>query len=264
MRTLLPTLLLAALAGCTPSLDPPPLDPPAPRRSGEARLAGDHAASALVHNLAQTFAARVPGPALVVEAPLGAQGARQAVADGLLGGAITLVPLGTAGGIPIARTQPVLVAGPGVRTRRVAAAQLAETLQGRRPTWVDGLPRRILLRDPDDPLEQAIGRADPLLAAAFDEAHRSRRWRVFSDEEALLGAVRRTPGALTVSDTGSLALQALPVWVIRGVDAPPLEIRLELGPNPSPRLQAFAAFVVGPVGRGIIADLGYSLPAGPP
>ena len=154
MHCLLITLTLGLAWGCSPALDPPALDPPQRTRSGAARLAGDQAATALIRNLAQTFAARVPGPAIVVAPPLGAPGARRAVAAGHLAGAITLVPQDAVGGVPVARTQPVLVAGPGVRTRRLTPNHLAETLQGRRPTWLDGLPRSVLLRDPADPLER--------------------------------------------------------------------------------------------------------------
>ncbi len=252
--------LLVALAACTPAPTPPALDDAPAPRSGTARLAGDGAATPLLRHLARTFSDRVPGPALVVEAPLGGLGARRAVADGVLAAAITLGPVDRSAGVPIARTQPVLVTGPGVRARALSPAQLAETLQGRRPTWVDGLPRRVILRPPDDPLQQAIGRAHPLLGQALQEAHASGRWRVMPDEAELLSALRQTPGGIAVADAGGLALTALPLWVIRIGQMPPLDIRIELGPNPSPRLQAFVGFLTGPVGRSLIADLGYELP----
>jgi ABC-type phosphate transport system substrate-binding protein len=264
MRVLLYLLVTVFLGpGCTESNPPPALDAPQPAREGTLRIAGESAGTPLIRNLARTFSARMPGPALVVEAPLQSEGAQRALRAGALAAAIVMTP-GTrppsANARAIARTQPILVAGPGVRARILSPRDLLETLQGHRPTWIDGLARQVILRPADDPLQLAFTARMPMLREAFAEAVASGRWRVLSSDGEVRGTLRQTPGAIGVVDTGNLNLHGAPLWPLRFPSALPLTIWLVPGEKPSPRMQAFLAFLSAPGGRSLVADLGFGLP----
>lgn len=258
MRVIL--FLMALALGCTEPAPPPALDPAPAPSDGALRIAGEPAASPLIRNLARTFSARLPGPAVVVEPPLPADGARRALQSGVLGAAIVMTLRDTPpapGAVAVARTYPILAAGPGVRLRAMTLRGLIETLQGKRPTWIDGLARQVLLRPGGDPVQAAFTARWPLLRDAFTEATASGRWRVLDSDAALRGTLRQTPGAIAVVDTGNIAMHAAPFWPLRFPKAPPLTIWLVPGPTPSPRMQAFVAFLRSAACRSLVSDLGY-------
>lgn len=259
-------LCVSSLAGCDPVGGPPALDPPRPPPPGGAvRIAGAELAHALTERLVGIFTAREPGQAIVVDEPLGSTGALQAVAANLLDAALVVQVEGEpppARGLAFARTRPVLVVGPGVRVRRMHPDELTRTLLGVEPVWPDGLARRVLLRGPDDPLQRALVADQPGLVAAFDEATAAHRWRWFSSESNLRDALRRTPGALTVMDTGGLSLAGTPVWRV-GLTATTsrwLTFWLVPGPRPSVRLQALMRSLSSADGQALIREFGYRLP----
>lgn len=265
------TLLAATLAfiACEPASDPPPLDPVPPvSDANRLHLAGDEAATPLFRHLADHFSARRPGPPVVVESPLGARGALRALEDAAIDAALIVTPhAGRADapggqGIPIAVTRVTLVTGAASSFRQIAPDALQALLRGDTP--VDGTSRTLLLAGGDDPAQRALAQVSPALEAAFGEAVATRRWPVFFEGQALRDAVRRTPGALAVADTGTLRMLAMPLWQVRVTPAPGyddrLVLRLAVPGSPRPRLLEFIEFLRGPEGQALIADVGYALP----
>lgn len=262
-RCTLPILLALALTGCPRADAPPDLAPPAARSGAQPiRLAGDGTATPLVNHLVQVFESRLPGRPIVVEPPLGVDGARAAMADGLLSGVLATVVAGRDGsGALLARSPVVLVVGPGVRARRVTPEALAALAGGTADDWPGGLPRQLVLRPIDDPLQAALAAATPGLGGALTEAVRARRWPVHSRETTLREALRR-PGVLGVADRGNLRLHGSPTWEVDlpGRQPAAVEIRLEPAEPVPARLRAFLAFATGEEGRGLVVDLGFEAP----
>lgn len=261
MKRLLALLLLA----CEPAVEVPALDPPAPV-SEETRLhvAGDEAAVPLFRHLADHFTARHPGPAVVVEPPLGATGARLAVEDGALDAALVVVPFAETAraGTPLAVTHATLATGAASPGRRLPPSALRALLEGTSPPALAA--RTFLLVSPDDPAQSLLATAEPALGPAFERALAERRWPVVYGAASLRDALRRTPGALAVTDTGSLRLLGVPLWPVRLEPAPGFDDRLVIGlvtpPDARPRLAELVAFLRGPEGQSLITDLGYELP----
>ena len=250
------------MAACEPGVEPPALEP-APPTTDDSRLhiAGDEAATPLFRHLADHFSARRPGPAVVVESPLGAVGARRALEDAALDAA--LVVGGAPGeGIVIAVTRVTLVTGAASSLRQLSPETLRGLLRGEPAPG--GASRTMFLASADDPVQRALSEATPELQAAFAEAISGRRWPLFFDGQALRDAVRRTPGAVAVTDSGTLQMLALPLWPVRLGPSPKFDDRLALRivapETPRPRLVAFIEFLRSAEGQALITDVGYGLP----
>lgn len=257
-------LLGLLLVGCPREETPPPLvTGEAAAESRALRLAGDPTATPLVEHLVQVFESRLPGDPLVVEPPLGAAGARAAMADGRLAGVLETVGLDAPpAGHTLARSAVVIVVGPGVRQRRLEAAELIALARGEPARWPEGLPRQLVLRPIDDPLQNALTDAMPALRAPLLDAVRAREWPVHAREAALWEAVRR-PGVVGVADRGNLRLHGSPTFEVDlpGRRPAAVEIRLVPAEPVPPRLRAFLAFATGEEGRALVADLGFEAPA---
>lgn len=256
-----------ALAACGSPEPPPPLDAPAVRPPDRVvRLAGAAGATPLVSHLAGVFKDREPGLPLVVDAPIGADGAVRALDAGVLDGALVLADAGApprSEAACVALTRPTLVAGPEVPVRSLSPEALASALAGNDAAWPSGLPRRVLLRPADDPGQHALAATSPALQGAFAQALGSARWRVVLRDADLRDQLARTPGAIGVLDSGSLGLHGAPLWPVRleGVDAPrPLCVWLAPRAEAPERLSAFIRFLLSPQGQALVGDLGY-LPA---
>lgn len=258
-----------ALCACEPEVQPPVIDPPLPV-SAERRihLAGDEAATPLFRHLAEHFSALRPGLTVVVDSPLGASGARRAVEDGAIDGALVVTPLAGPGpepeGTAIAVTFATLVTGPGTVARQIGTERLADLIAGHAG---DAAPwQTLFLAAPEDPAQRALGAVAPPVGAALEDARAARRWPTFFEAQALRDAVRRTPGALAFTDAGSLRMLALPLWPVRLVSAAgePVEdrlvVRLVPGASPRARLTEFVTFLRSPEGQALILDVGYGVP----
>ncbi len=258
-------LLALALVGCPRDERPPPLTAGATPESEALRLAGDPTATPLLDHLVQVFESRLPGAPLVVEPPLGAAGAYAAMADGRLAGVIETVPLGAPpAGQRIARSAVVLVVGPGVRDRRLEAAELIALARGEPGRWPGGLPRQLALRPLHDPLQHALIEGMPALGEPLLDAVRARQWPVHTREATLREAVRR-PGVVGIADRGNLRLHGSPTFEVTlpGRRPAAVEIRLVPAEPVPPRLRAFLAFATGEEGRALVIDLGFEAPAEP-
>ncbi|MCB9548099.1 MAG: hypothetical protein H6706_19970 [Myxococcales bacterium] len=256
MRPLLP-LLICVLA-CEPPVEVPALPAPQPPSARvDVRLAGDAVATGLIQRLAEEFTARNPGEALVVEAPLGGRGAQRALQDGVLDAALVVVGPGETpppGSASLATTRVVLAAGraTGLRERWSPLAFRAALTGG------EAGALRFILRGPDDPLQRALGVHYPGLGPAFERAFVEQRWLTLTEDAAVRDALRATPGAVVVADSGSLALHGLPVWSVSlGEPTPILDVRVVPRADAPPRLGAFLAWATGPDGQAAIQEFGY-------
>ncbi len=259
-------------AGCAPPVEVPTIEAPPLAVDDRLLLAGDDAATPLLRHLTDHFTARHPGPAVVVEAPLGATGALRALADGALDAAIVVTPAATPAEWPagtearvIAETEAVLVTGAASGVRRIEVVELRALLTGT-GTGVPRLLSSVLLAPAGEAAQTAIARRAPGLEQAFEAAIERRRWPVFFEGQARRDALRRTPGALAIADLGSLRLLGAPFWRVDLVglapDAPParLEVRLVTRGVPRARLAELLRFLGGAEGQALLVDVGYRAP----
>lgn len=258
--------LVAAFGGCATS-EPPPLDPPLDRSPSTASaglsIAGSAIATPLIRHLAQVFQSRVPGPPLVVEAPLGDAGGLAAFEAGRLTAAVYIAPIGApVDGVPFARSEVVLAVGPGVQARAVDLDGLLAMIGAERPRWPSGAPLRLWLRSIDDPLQRRWLAAHPAIEPVVEDAIAAGRWPVALREETARSALRAS-GTLVLTDRGNLSLHGTPSWIVTVDGALPVavEFRLRVRPQIAPRMAAFVAFITGEEGQSLVADLGF-LPAG--
>lgn len=256
-------LILLFLGACEPSRPPPALPevPVAPKRS-VVRLAGDAVTTPLVERLVKVYSVRERGPAIQVEAPIGVGGATRALADGVIDGALVALPSTSrppAGAVRIARSRVVLAVGRGGKARRaMSGAELARIIDEADATWANGLPRRVLLRPADDPLQLALSARLPAVGAALARAFEQESWPIYAQADALRSALRVTPGAVAVSDQGSLGLHGLPVWPVRIGKGVFVDLWLRPGREAGPRLQAFMAWLSEPESQELVRGLGYA------
>lgn len=259
--------LLAAASGCEPVQSPPPLPSPStqPQRAA-IHLAGDSVTTPLVERLARVFQVRQRGQSITVDASLGPSGAGRALQDGVIDAALIALPSNLPpppNAVRVARTRVVIAVSRSGGAHQMSPAELARTLLAQRPSWPTGLPRRVLLRPPDDPLQLALGTRLPVVGAALRKAFVQGVWPVYAQGDALRSALRVTPGALAITDMGSLGLHGLPVWVIKVGDPVFVDLWLRAGPDAPPRLQAFMRWVVGLEAQEMIRGLGYATPRAP-
>jgi ABC-type phosphate transport system substrate-binding protein len=264
LALVLMALVLMAL-GCAEQTGPPPLSPVLEPSALAATLAGSETATPLISRLARMFNVRSPGTAVMVEPPLGAVGGLRAAQAGRLGGALLALQEGAAppeGARIVAWTRPTLVVGPGARRRRLQGRQLADVLEGRPARWPSGVPIRLILRPREHPLQRAFVAGRPDLGAAFQSAADRRRWDVASRGDELRAALARTPGAIAITDVGTLSLLGAPLWRVEVPGPPPQRVGLYVlpGPHAPPGVSAFVDFATGEEGRGLVVDFGFEAP----
>ena len=256
--------LLAAGPACEPVQSPPPMPAPTERPTrGAIHLAGDTVTTPLVERLAQVFQDRVRGHSITVEPPIGPSGAGRALQDGVIDAALLAQPSNLPpppNAVRVARTRVVVAVSRAGGAHQMSPEELARTLLGQRPSWPTGLPRRVLLGPPDDPLQLALGSRLPVVGVALARAFEQGIWPVYSRGSALRSALRVTPGALAITDMGSLGLHGLPVWVVRVGEPVFVDLWVRAGPNPRPRLAAFMRWLVGSEAQEMIRGLGYVTP----
>ena len=256
-------ILALHLSACEPRAAPPALETArAPAGDAVVRVAGVSTGTRLASRLATAFETRSPGSPVLVEAPIGRP--IEALADGLIDAALVI----TTGDVPpapfalaLARTRAVLAVGGGVGIRALAPGEWARTLYGTAGPWPGGLPRQVVLRPAEDPLQRALAEQHPVVAAALDRALAAGRWPVERRDGALLGALRRRVGSIAVTDTGNSRLTGSPVWTLDlGRPPPALTLWLVTAEHPPERLVHFVAFLRGSEARGLIADDGFEVP----
>lgn len=250
------------LLGCEPRQAPPELPQPAARPQRQAlRLAGDAVTTPLVKRLTRVFRVQRRGRHITVDEAIGAQGAARALADGIIDGALIAQPAQQPpppNAVRLARTRVVVAVSRSGGAYQMQPAELARTFLGQHAAWPNGLPRRVLLRSPEDPLQQALALRMPAVGAALAQAFEQGNWPVYLRADALRAALRVTPGALAITDVGSLGLHGLPVWVIKVGEPVFVDLWLQARPDASPRMRAFMRWLAGAEAQEMIRGLGYA------
>jgi hypothetical protein len=214
-----------------------------------------------MQRLVRVFRVQHPGRLITVDEAIGAQGATRALADGIVDGALIAQPARQPpppNAVRLARTRVVVAVSRSGGAHQMSPAELARTFLGQRAAWPNGLPRRVLLRPPDDPLQAALAMRMPVVGAALAQAFEQGHWPVYLQADALRAALRVTPGALAITDVGSLGLHGLPVWIIKVGDPVFVDLWVQARPDASVRMRAFMRWLAGPEAQEMIRGLGYA------
>jgi hypothetical protein len=254
------------VTACAPEAAPPVLETSPASIRAAAWVTGDELALPPLKHLLERFTLRLPRTSLRVEAPLGAEGALSALADG----AVDLVAIARPGNAPrlpgaveFARTRAVLVTSGGQSLRRLTVDRLVQLVEGNAVEGA-GEERALFRLRPEGELTQSVlAQGRPRLAQAFAVAARERRWPVVHQASALRAELRARTGMVAVVDSGSLRLFGEPLWPVF-IEGEPTDDRISLdllrGPAAGPEVDAFLQFLQGAEGRAFLIDLGYEVP----
>jgi len=245
----------------------------------EFKLGGSGAALGSMQLLAEAFTAGNPDIRVTTVPSLGSGGSIKAVVAGAIGLAVTSRAMNESerklGAVETeyARTPFVFAVSTRSRVTAMTSAELADIYAGRRVTWADGSPVRIVLRPASDIDTEMVKRISPAIrqGLAAAEACPGVQFSVndqdaANDLEKIPGAIGPSSLALIVSERRALRALKLdgrePTPMNAASGAYPYYKRLFLvtGAKRSPAVERFVAFVQSPAGRKILASNGQWVP----
>ncbi|MFY9329860.1 MAG: substrate-binding domain-containing protein [Georgfuchsia sp.] len=210
---------------------------------------------------------------------LGSGGGVKAVIDGAIGLAVTSRPLNESerklGAVETeyARTPFVFAVSTKSQVTAIGSAELAAIYAGKKVTWPDGTPVRIVLR-PSSDIDTAIVRSlSPEIDSAYSVAQTRAGVRSSVNDQDAADDLERIPGVIGPSTLALIlsekrALRALkfngrePTAQNGASGAYPYYKRLFFvtGAQRSPAVERFIAFVQSPAGQKILARNGQWIP----
>jgi phosphate transport system substrate-binding protein len=245
----------------------------------EFKIGGSGAALGTMYLLAEEFTARNPDIRITPVPSLGSGGSIKAVVAGAIGLAVTSRPMNESerklGAVEIeyARTPFVFALSTKSKVTAITSRELADIYAGRKVTWADGSPVRIVLRPASDIDTEMVKSISPEIrrGLAAAEARPGLQFSVndqdaANDLERIPGAIGPSSLALIVSEKRALRALKLdgrePTPMNAASGAYPYYKRLFLvtGAKRSAAVERFVAFVQSPIGRKILVSNGQWIP----
>jgi phosphate transport system substrate-binding protein len=228
LTPVVPVLLLGAWLG--PALTAHAGQWPAP---ATLVFAGSGATLAITRRLADAFERRHPGIEITVPSSIGSRGGIRAAADGAIALGLVTRPLedreqglGLAV-VPFGRTPLVIGAHASVAEDGITSEELVSIYRGTKVRWRDGREIVVLSRQPDESLLLELYRKVPGFREAYADSQRARRWVTLFTDQEMNQTLARTPGAIGVTDLGTLTAEKLSIKTLRldGVAPTPENLR---------------------------------------
>ena len=245
----------------------------------EFKLGGSGAALGTMQRLAEEFTAGNPDIRITSVPSLGSGGGIKAVVAGAIGLAVTSRPLNEGerklGVVEMeyARTPFVFAVSTQSKVTAMTSGELADIYAGRRVTWADGSPVRIVLRPASDVDTEMVRNISPEIRSGLAAAEARPGVRFSVNDQDAANDLERIPGAIGPSSLALIvserrALRALkldgrePTPTNAASGAYPYYKRLFLvtGAKRSAAVERFVAFVRSPAGRKILAGNGQWIP----
>ena len=251
-------LTIVTFLGCTHEQSPPQLSAvPSGKKAGVVRVAGPVAAYGVLSHLAKTFMDRHRNHTIVVESPLGTNGAHKALKAGLLEAVVTIEAGEASKGRVFAQSQMVFALGPGIEERRFDDESLKAVFNPDSSNWSSGVARRYVKRSIHDPLNEIVLRYSPglnkeSLGSVLPRPNMSRH-----DVVALARRVANERGAFSLALEGNLKLFGIPVWTGTLPTALRTVSFVIYGDQGDPTLGLFIKYILGPQGQSSISELGF-------
>jgi phosphate transport system substrate-binding protein len=244
--------------------------PPTAAAAGPVRVNGSGSALDLAKPLIAAYAVAHPAERFEMSRPLGSSGATLALLGGALDLAILSRPLAPeavaqgASARVYGRTPLLIVTHHAVASTNITRAELEDIYSGRKTTWPDGQPIRIVLRPERETDTKILVGLSPGMARA-DAFARKQPWAIVAvtDPEAN-ELVAKTPGAIGAATLTSVLVDRLPLNVLAldgvhgtvrelaaGRYAPAKDVIFVTTPRTPPAAVAFVEFAWSAEGRAI-------------
>ena len=254
----------------------------APAHADTLKIGGTGSSAPLVKALFDEFRKQHPDAGLMQpNPPLGSGGALKALAGGRLdmafsGRALKPDEAAQFGRAFVLATTPIVLASAGGEKKNgFTLDELASVYEGRRKTWDNGAPIRLVLRAGSESDTRALKSMSPAMDKAVDAAARRPGMALGQDDLETLGLLTRSAGSLGPTTLGLLhgSGTQLTVFAIDGV-SPSLaslqrgtypwrkEITVVLPRQPGALAEKFAAFLHGDKARAVLQRNSY-LPVEP-
>jgi phosphate transport system substrate-binding protein len=229
--------------------------------------------------LAREFTATHPDTRVSVVRSLGSGGGIRAVLAGAIGLGVASRPLREkershgAVEMEFARTPFVFAVSTNSTLRAITSRELVELYEGKRTTWADGSPIRIVLRPDGDIDTKIIKSISPELRRAVLAAEARPGVQFSVTDQDAANDLERIPGAigpssLTLILSEKRALRALrldgkeptPRNAASGVYPYYKRLYMVTGAKRLPDVERFIQFVQSPAGREVLANNGLWMP----
>ena len=254
----------------------------APAHADTLKIGGTGSSAPLVSALFDEFRKQYADAELMQpNPPLGSGGALKALAGGRLDMAFcgrSLKPDEAARfgqHFVLATTPFVLASAGGQKKNGFTLDELASVYEGRKNTWDNGAPIRLVLRASAESDTQALKSMSPAMHKAVDAAARRPGMALGQDDLETLGLLTRSAGSLGPTTLGLLQSSGaqLTVFPIDGVSPSVAslkrgsypwhkEITVVLPRQPGALAEKFSAFLHGDKARAVLQRNAY-LPVGP-
>jgi len=245
-------------------------------RAETLKISGTGGAIGGIRLLAEAFRKANPGVEVIIPQGMGSSGGIRAAIAGKLDIGVSARRLDaeerTRGGreTPYAQTPFVFGANPDVKQSDVTLSDVVDIYGGRRTTWEDGSPLRLVLRPASDSDAIALKRMSRLMAESVELSQKREGMIVAMTDQECADMIERTSRAF---GTTTLALvvsekRKIRILSVSGVNPTPANLRdgsypyaktfyLVTGPTPSPTAARFIRFVRSHEGRSILSRVGH-------
>jgi len=245
-------------------------------RAETLRITGTGGAIGGMRLLAESFRKAEPGVEVVIPRSIGSTGGIRAAMGGKLDIGLSARPLTAEelaeGGrqFPYARTAFVFAVHPDVKRSGITLAEAIDIYAGRKATWEDGSPLRLILRPAADTDTIALQKISPEMAYAVEQAQKREGLIVAMTDQNSADAIERTDGSF---GTSTLALvvsekRRIRMLPVSGVKPTTASVRDGTYPwtktfflvtrrTPSPTAERFIRFVRSPEGKAILSRVGH-------
>ncbi len=208
----------------------------------------------------------------VIEPPMGSSGGLRALAAGKIDVALSArVPKADESGQAKAWLQtPMVIATGSGKSKGLSRAEIAEIYGGRKTTWDDGKPIRLVLRGELETETKVLRSLSPEVDAAVAAALKRSDLPVAENDIEALNNLVKIPGSVGTTNLGLIKASGvkLNVLPIDGVlpsaktceDGSYRQVRqfyLVTGASPSRATAAFVAWLNSPAALGIVRKLDY-------
>ena len=244
------------------------------------RIGGSGKGMGTMRLLGAAFERERPGVQVLVVPELGTSGGFKALSKHAIDVLVTNRPLLPREASPdfvemvYARAAFVLVTSASQRVDSLTLSELADVYAGRRPTWPDGTPIRLVLRPRAGGDAMLLRTFSPAVDAAVQIAQDKPGMLNSSSDQETLRLVEQVPGAIGLSTLPAVRLHGprLKALAVNGVTPGPdtlangsypyyVAMRIVRKRDAGPAVNQFFDFVKSPAGSAILQGVGNWVPA---
>lgn len=246
-------------------------------RAETLRITGTGGAIGGMRLLVEAFRKAEPGVDVIILPSLGSSGGIRAALAGKLDiglSARALSPEETGQGLrqtAYARTAFVFAVNPDVKRSDTTLAEVLEIYAGRKTTWDDGAPLRLILRPGADTDTIALQKISPEMALAVERSQKREGLIVAKSDQNFADEIERTSGSFGATTLAIVVSEKRRIRILSLSGVKPTVKSVQDGtypwtktfymvtrPTPSPTAGKFIRFVRSPEGKAILTRVGHA------